>query len=209
MTTEWPGIEHFFTDHLIIHGSSLSIQTVKQSSPYGSTNGGIHTGLLQTYCHQQHSRDSTTIYSKQKDYIILKQFSFTKNSKYHGSSAGAIKSPNIIALPTNSRWAYSESSKLNGGTNLTWLYAQSQQSTNSLALARKFISKSNRSLNELTPPQLQRSAPKLPSNSNVTQTRTQTMNSNNSFNFKNSRRCKNNSTDHKPTLYHPPPPLTQ
>ena len=43
MTTGWPGIEYFFTDHLIIHGSSLSIQTVKQSSPYGSTNGGIHT----------------------------------------------------------------------------------------------------------------------------------------------------------------------
>ena len=46
-------IGHSYTDHSTTIGSLPFIPIAKQSSPYGSMNGGIHTDLLQTFYHRQ------------------------------------------------------------------------------------------------------------------------------------------------------------
>ena len=103
MITEWPSIGHSSSDPSIIHGSSHSILIALKNSQYGFMNGGSHTDLQPIYYHQQHSKASIGTFFKPKDCITSKQFNTTKNSKYHGFSAGATKSHNTTVLQTNSQ----------------------------------------------------------------------------------------------------------
>jgi len=136
-----------FRSFLVLY---ISFQLSRRISQYGSMNGGIHTDLRPTYYHQQYSKASTATSSKLRDYITSKQFSSTRNSKYHGFSAGVTKSFSTTILQINFQWAYSENTKSSGGTNSIGTYAQKQQSVNSSPQAKNFNIRSIKFLTKQT-----------------------------------------------------------
>ena len=98
MTTEWPGTGHFSSDLSTIHGSSLSIPTVRKNFQYGSMSGGIRMDPQLTYYHQQYSKALIATSFKPRDYTTSRQFNSSKSSRCHGFSVGVIKSPNTTIL---------------------------------------------------------------------------------------------------------------